>query len=218
MRGRGKGPSFEREIAKKLSVWWSKLGHDDLLWRTQASGARATTRTKAGKKTRGQYGDICAVDGRARGLLKCFTISLKRGYQSISLQDIADKTEGRKEPEFEGWIKECMEHKRHAGSIAWMLIFKKNRRETLIFMPLSFVLSELSFNRRKEIMEAIPNVFFSIKGKMKKKKIKVIGPDRYLAWWVRNNTTVFGMNFEKFLEIVTRRQIETIVARHKEKK
>ena len=55
--GKAKGSSFEREIARILSLWWSKGTRDDIFGRTMSSGAWGTQRAKAGKSTFGQYGE-----------------------------------------------------------------------------------------------------------------------------------------------------------------
>ena len=54
----GKGSNYERDIAKKLSLWASHDEHDDWIWRTSSSGARAKTRSKQGKSTANSCGDI----------------------------------------------------------------------------------------------------------------------------------------------------------------
>jgi hypothetical protein len=46
-----KGSSFEREIAKLLSLWWSEGMRDDVFYRSHASGGRFTMRRKSGKDT-----------------------------------------------------------------------------------------------------------------------------------------------------------------------
>ena len=214
MRGRGKGASFEREIAKKLSEWWSKRGDDDLFWRTQASGARATTRRKKGKKTRGQHLDICCTDGRGKKLLKFAVISTKRGYQNLSIQDIIDRVEDRKSPEIENWFTECYDAKKEAGSVSWMLILKKNRRETLLFIPLETILFKFNYVIRNYLIDSVPNGFISIRRRKTRRKIKKMGQDQYITWFLRQNKTIFCMNFQKFLDIVERDHIEEIVRKY----
>ena len=73
-----KGSAFEREIAKLLSLWWSDCERDDIFWRTQTSGARATSRKRRGQDTFGQYGDIQACDPVGQPLLDCCIIEIKR--------------------------------------------------------------------------------------------------------------------------------------------
>jgi hypothetical protein len=215
-----KGGNFEREFCKMLSVWWSRKGDEDIFWRTQASGARATMRAKRGKKTRGQYGDVCAVDSRGNTLMKAFTISLKRGYQSMSLQDVMDQIENRgkrRTAPFEEWIKECIQHQRSADSLAWLLILRKNRREALVFMPLGFALFMLPYTARNEILETTPCVFFRLETpirKTRKKRIINKGPRSYLRWYLKNNACIFGIRLKDFLWTVDRDVITEVVRNH----
>ena len=53
-----KGPSFEREVCEKLSLWWTDGKRDDVFMRTSGSGGKATARRKKGKDTPFQGGDI----------------------------------------------------------------------------------------------------------------------------------------------------------------
>ena len=76
-KGKNKGPQFERQFSKELSLWWTDGKDDSVFWRTQSSGARATIRTKQGKRTDGQYGDIAAMNEDGKKLLRLFTFSLK---------------------------------------------------------------------------------------------------------------------------------------------
>lgn len=54
------GNNYEREIAKKLSIWVSNNERDDVIWRDLSSGARATTRKKQDKDSI-QMGDFVAT-------------------------------------------------------------------------------------------------------------------------------------------------------------
>lgn len=216
----GKGGGFEREMSKMFSLWWSRKGDDDLFWRTHGSGARATTRSKKGKKTRGQYGDLCTNDSRGATLLKAFTFSFKRGYSgpgsnpSISLQDIADIPDNAKIQYFQDWVKECISHQRHADSLGWLLVVRKDRRRALVFMPMRIIF-KFEFNKTREILETTPCVFFRMQKKMKKKKIKKMDSRKYLRWYLKNNAVVFGMRLEDFLRIVSRNDIVDMVRRNK---
>lgn len=78
--GSRKGSAFERDICKKLSLWWSEGKRDDIFWRTASSGARATQRRKIGRSTYGGDGDICAIDPIGQPLLDKYVFSLKCGY------------------------------------------------------------------------------------------------------------------------------------------
>lgn len=132
-RGKGKGSQFERDICRTLSTWWS--GQDDTFWKTQGSGNRATVRAKQGKTTKGQYGDVCAVDHRGIKLLKICIISVKRGYASCNISDLIDQSWTFGEPLFATWIREAVRDQESAGVPFWMIITKRDKREALVFMP-----------------------------------------------------------------------------------
>jgi hypothetical protein len=136
-RGKGniKGSAWERAIATRLSEWWSEGKDSDMFWRTHSSGARATLKFKKGKVLKSQIGDITSTDSRGAFLLKCFTISLKRGYPRVSLQDLVDTLEKGSEAAIGGWIRECEDHSVQAKSVGWLLIIRKDRRQALIIMP-----------------------------------------------------------------------------------
>lgn len=129
-----KGSAFEREICKKLSLWWSKGKRDDIFWRTAGSGARATVRHKRGNKTYGQYGDIQATDPIGQKLVDVFSIELKRGYSGTSVADLLDQLDASKPTAYEMFINQAEEDAKKAGTVTWLLIVKRNRRKALVFM------------------------------------------------------------------------------------
>jgi hypothetical protein len=59
---KNKGGSFERDVARTLSLWVSNNRHDDLIWRTATSGAKATVSVRSGKKVKTHIGDLMAVE------------------------------------------------------------------------------------------------------------------------------------------------------------
>ena len=73
MAAKGKGSSYEREICRLLSLWWTEGVSDDYFWRTAGSGAMAKTRSKVGKKTHGHYGDIQAVHPDGEPLIRVWS-------------------------------------------------------------------------------------------------------------------------------------------------
>lgn len=140
-----KGPAFERAIAKQLSFWWSEGESDDLFWRTQSSGARATQRTKKGKRTDGQYGDICATCPEAKPLLDLFTISIKRGYPELTLDALFSKPNNKKG--YGAFINEAKITAKQAGSMYWLLIIKRDFWDTIVVSPI-----DLNLRARPPIM------------------------------------------------------------------
>ncbi len=131
--GKRKGSSFEREICKQLSIWWA--GHDDIFWRTSSSGGRATTRHKGGNRCTNQYGDIAAVDPCGAALIDLVTIELKAGYNKVSLFDIMDKPDHTKAQQWEAWIEQARESHEIAGSFAWMILARRDKRSPIVVMP-----------------------------------------------------------------------------------
>lgn len=128
-RKTNKGSPFEREIARKLSLWWSNGIAEDWFWRTQASGSRATNRAKQGKTTANGYGDICPQNGEAQKLLNDFVIEAKRGYATATVSDLLDIEGG-------GVMAKFIEQARRSASLAgarhWAVFHRRDRRETLV--------------------------------------------------------------------------------------
>lgn len=76
-----KGPRFEREQAVTYSLWWTDNERDDIFWRTDGSGSRATNRARKGKKTRFQYGDMTFTDPIGQPLIDIFSFEFKFYYR-----------------------------------------------------------------------------------------------------------------------------------------
>lgn len=135
----GKGASFERNICRELSEWWSsgigKTKEDDYFWRSSQSGGRATQRAKSGKKTFGSYGDITALNPLGAPLIKYFTIELKRGYSDVSPYDLVDCKPTKKVRSFEKMLNQAMKSATQAGSNTWLLLCKPDRRQPMCYMP-----------------------------------------------------------------------------------
>jgi len=134
-----KGRVFEIWLAGELSKWWTQDreggARDDVFWHTHDSGGRATKRSRKGKKTKGLCGDICATDSIGEPLLDLITIEAKKGYSRSTVADILDKPEGAAEQTYEKWFKQAEESHVQAGSFSWMVVAKRDRRETMVYMP-----------------------------------------------------------------------------------
>lgn len=131
----GKGSNYEREICKKLSLWWTNDKDDDVFWRTAGSGARATTRAKSGKKTYGNDGDIQAVNPIGKPLMKVCNIEIKRGYSKHTIADLIDRPKHAKPQVYEQFIEQTVEENKNSGAKYWMLITRRDRREALVTIP-----------------------------------------------------------------------------------
>lgn len=133
-----KGSKFERDICRKLSLWYSHEKRDDIFWRTAGSGARATVRMKKGLMTADSAGDISALHSSGKALTRLCIFELKRGYseknrsRGVSILTIVDKLLKEKEPILVEWykklVKELHEHKRKFGFI----IFQRDRKNPCI--------------------------------------------------------------------------------------
>lgn len=126
-----KGSAFEREICKKLSEWWAGVGAD-VFWRTANSGGRATVRYRKGKSTKGQFGDICATDPIAQPFIDCFHLELKKGYSKATLSDLMDAGP-KNRPTYAKWIDKMEETITKSGQKAWLLIHKRDGRQTMVY-------------------------------------------------------------------------------------
>lgn len=131
-----KGSPFERSIAKQLSLWWSAGESDDLLWRTQNSGGRATIRGRKSKTTSGQYGDLASTHSSTIPLLKVFCFELKRGYSAHTIANLLDKTPRAAEQQYEKWIKKAVQDAEAAGAYSWLLITRRDGKCSVVYMPL----------------------------------------------------------------------------------
>lgn len=128
-----KGGKFEREFCTQLSEWWA--GRDDVFWRSQTSGGRATSRRKKGKATFGQYGDVAATHPLGKSLLRLVTIELKRGYSAHSAFDLVDRLDTCRQTKIEGFIEQAVTAARASKTPYWWLIVKRDQHKTMIFMP-----------------------------------------------------------------------------------
>jgi hypothetical protein len=222
-----KGPQWERDLCHSFSKWWSKRGDDDLFWRTHGSGARATVRTKKGKKTRGHYGDMAATDSRGATLTKVFTFSFKRGYKT-TFQNLVDALDNKNrdgaipEQEYAGWIREAMKASLDAGTQYWCIIIRRDKRKAIILLPAYFFI-EQDIKTRKKLSKITPQVSLiawvmskppltqkdkeKIKKEMGKKKGK-----KYIRKYIKRNNkrrmaSVIGYPLDDFLEVIDRSMI-----------
>lgn len=135
---KAKGNQFERDIARRLSIWWmNDSAQDDIFWRTDSSGGRSTQRAKAGKTTQNATGDIASRCVEGDLLLKHFVIEIKRGYNKLDPLTLLDKPMNKNHLLVDWWKKLDLECIREDA--AWpILIFKRDRSETCIAIALHF--------------------------------------------------------------------------------
>lgn len=151
-----KGSSYEREVCRQLGKWWSGGIRDDIFWRTSGSGARATVRSAKGQKTSGQYGDVSAIDSIGEPLLQVFSIELKRGYSANSFGDMFDFPAKAKKQKWEVFYRQAKASAEASGARYWMLIWRRDRRRALVFVPLEVMMEVSGSFSCPHITAAVP--------------------------------------------------------------
>ena len=151
-----KGGSYERQICRQLSLWWTDGTDDSCFWRTAGSGAMAKTRSKVGKTTFGQYGDIHATNPIGQPLIDKVTIELKRGYKKWALMDVLDAPLRNNKPTkqtFEKFLDQVKEDMTNAKTKYYMVITRRDSRRSLIHIPRALAYALSSYNNLKEDLD-----------------------------------------------------------------
>ncbi len=141
-----KGSGFERQIAKELSLWWTKGERDDIFWRTSQSGGRATQRRKSKVSTANSAGDISYLDVIGKPLVDYFLIELKRGYsKNIDVLRIIDK-KTKNDMVLLQWIDKAIKEMKESGKKEILLIVKRDRHDPFVVVSENLLkkLDELS--------------------------------------------------------------------------
>lgn len=133
-----KGGAFEREISKKLSLWWSEGKRDDIFWRSSQSGGRATFRGKKGKDTFGSHGDIAALDPIGAPLIKLFCFELKTGKSHGAPEDLIYRKMPNGKSKFEKTLAQANASTKAAKAGWWILICRKLGGRVMIYFPSDF--------------------------------------------------------------------------------
>lgn len=137
-----KGGSYEREVCKTLSLWWTAGARDDVFWRSYGSGGRATARKKKGKTTAGGTGDIVATDEVGLPFTRLVTTEIKRGYNRNpregkpggSLHELLDLA-GPTPTVWAEWILQARTAADTAGTPYWAIIHRRDKRVAVIAVP-----------------------------------------------------------------------------------
>ena len=147
-----KGPEFERKTCRDLSLWVSNGEFDDAFWRTASSGARGTVRSKSGKQTANAHGDIMYTRPEGAQFLNLVTCELKKGYSTAVVEGLFngpvkaksnEKSKSKKQTLL-AFFQQTIESAQNAGTPHWLLIFKKDNRDTMCYMDESLFLSIVS--------------------------------------------------------------------------
>ncbi len=128
-----KGRRFELKFCRELSLWWTDGNREDVFYHTGTSGARATVRSRVGKGTRGQYGDVAATDPIGDPFLDVATIELKKGYPKVLLGSLMDLPSTAAQQTWEEWYYQATESAALAGSFSWMIVHQRDRREPIVY-------------------------------------------------------------------------------------
>jgi len=153
-----KGPQFERDCAKRLSLWLSENERDDLVWRTSASGGRFTQRKKYDKDTYNQAGDLCANNPRVQYFFDYILVECKNGYTPkkgkkagyavISVLQGLDKLKKTREPILYSWWVKAVQECKDAGRRHAIILFKRTSRNPCVLMEKRLILELSKYNGR----------------------------------------------------------------------
>ena len=176
-----KGSAFERKICKQLSMWWSDGSDDAVFWRSDSSGARATSRGKKGKKTFGQYGDIQATNPIGQPLIDCCCIELKRGYKKWSFLDTIDKGKRNVKQVVEKFFDQVLKDRQASEAVWAVLIAKRDRRQPIIAIPKSMFLQIHDYyGTTPEVQNHL--TISRVTGNQEYQKWLVLNLDIFLGW------------------------------------
>jgi hypothetical protein len=125
--GKLKGGSYERTVAKKLSLWLTNGKEEDCLWRSAMSGGRATVAHKKGIKNR-QAGDLAAVSPEGHLLTNKYFVECK-AYKDLEIMQFFIKGKGLLAGFWKTTVKQARIHNREP-----MLIAKQNNVPELVFI------------------------------------------------------------------------------------
>lgn len=139
--GSSKGSSFERDICKQLSRWWTEEARDDVFWRTAGSGGRATNRAKTGQQTAGAYGDISFTDPIGADLLKICCFELKRGYGQWCVLDLIDRKPDAKPCTPVLFWRQAVKSAADANVRHPIVIFRRDQKQTAVMVGGDFMLA-----------------------------------------------------------------------------
>lgn len=134
----GKGQRWERALARMFSLWLTNGERDDCVWRSQTSGARATTRAAKGLRTAGQYGDLTWTEPSVQAFFSRVVVEAKKGYTDLDLLALLDGKQGAGNHKLQQFILQAEEAAGNAGSQFFMLALYRDRHHPVAVLPLNF--------------------------------------------------------------------------------
>lgn len=130
--GQAKGAQFERDICRLLSNWISKGERDDLLWRSNSSGAQWTQQQKKNnrrKSFQSQAGDIISIDPLSEKFMSSVCLEAKF-YKDLQMRNLFY---GHVSKLKEFWSKHVLLSKEVER--VPILVAKENRKPEIILIP-----------------------------------------------------------------------------------
>ena len=129
-----KGSSFERELARQLSLWWSHQQDDTIFWRVLGSGGRATRKTHTGKGTAHvSFGDLEATCPEGFAFTDLALCEFKRGYGRWAITDVLDARTVKTQT-WNLFMEQVLESWKASGRRWWIVIFKRDQRKPMIVL------------------------------------------------------------------------------------
>lgn len=122
--GKAKGSGFERDLARRLSLWINGAEKPYVFWRTAGSGGLATIMAENADMS----GDLMAIRDEGRFLTNIFSIEAKCGYQDA---EAFKHLKVNKSTEIEDFWKQCCRDAERSHKYP-LLIFKKKGYPTII--------------------------------------------------------------------------------------
>lgn len=157
---KAKGSGFEREIAKKLSIWLTCDPETPyLIYRSSNSGGTFTVNSKNLKGQANMASDLVSVDPLSEPLMSKFSFECKTGYKNASVSATFKSTKNNVLKGF--WEQASRDAE------------KTNKEPVLVFKPLgSSVLIGFSDNVVKETPELLTDCDSSVSIKFKNEKLQ----------------------------------------------
>lgn len=186
-----KGSSFEREVSRILSLWWSNNERDDVFWRNRT---RITSKTPNAER---QLGDLIAIRNSGMVLTQVFNIEVKRGYSKTK--------KGKKVKNIPWDLLDLIDGKQHTFLDFWeqtttdaaiserlpMLIFKRDYHVPVV------VIRKNDLNKFKEFLGKLPDIIRMetlLKGG---DVLQLFNLEEFLSWFDPDIVKIYGESIRK---------------------
>ena len=127
-----KGSGFERDMARAISLWWTRNATEEAFWRVLGSGSRATVRTKSGKDVSfSSFSDIEPKTADAHAFTDQVICELKRGYSGWAITDVLDSKNPKKK-QWAAFFEQIAFAWKSSGKKYWICIFKRDQRKIMV--------------------------------------------------------------------------------------